>query len=354
MDFNEFYQYLHAIQQVVKPRTTTPDKQAEVINDLFLFLNDSRTHIFPEPLCTKAIQYFCYFVEEILPHLGCDPTAQQEIAGQYTELITHLIASRTRANQLEQELGKIIKKLRDGVADLDNEFTGTLLLLFQQFLTTQDSQQAAFLAALQAQLPPIREKYTEKQIGDLFDQFLHVLTVEKPEIASQPELSNFRELFGYILRSYFAGNTVLIHIKTGQGRIVPLRVLVDRHRAGVHVEFWHHTVDHDMQASADIARFLARKYLLEEFERDLPEQAAICCQFLYPAEEYRDASASLMIGLQMIGEVLGLEGDPQTVVTGAVDQYGNVLGVGWIPQKFNAIQEYEQITRLRQRPITCL
>ncbi len=346
MPFDLFYKYLYEIHKVVSADSASPDNLTEVINDLFLFLNDRQGHIFPEPLCSQAIQYFRYFSESVLPQLDCEIEEQQEIEEEYQSQILSLQKAAEVAEYLEREIGKIIQRLRTGTSELDYEFAETLLSLFQQFLSAHDSRHLSLLQEFQKRLPAIREQYTKQQILEVFDQFLHILTVEKSGFAAHPQLTNFREIFEYVLHAYFAGNTVLIRVKSNQGRIVPLLVAVDCNHTTHHVEFFYHEVDEEMQASADIARRLARQYLLDEFEREIPEQTAVRCHFLYPAAGYQDTSASMMIGLQIIGEVLKLEGDPSTLITRAVEQFGIITGVGWIPQKVKAAIEHQQISRL--------
>jgi hypothetical protein len=146
----------------------------------------------------------------------------------------------------------------------------------------------------------VQGEFNYTRVLKLFERLVDVppRKITESSLAYQSEMSNFREMFEYVLHSYFEGKALLVDT-LGHGIVMPLWVSVDCSRTSEHVEFWNHTVDAEMQASADIARSLARTYLIEECEREIPEKVAVQCQFPNPAVGYRDTSASLLIGMKI-------------------------------------------------------
>jgi tetratricopeptide (TPR) repeat protein len=349
MYFVNFYKYLHEAHKAIRAGPTSLDVQAVAINDLFLFLDNHRTQRFPSLLYTQAMQMLQWYREHVLPNLeGYNEEDRQEITENYKTLIASMNESSGVSQNIENALYQVIQKLVTGTFHHEHEVETALVEIARNFPGIEDiPRTTSIFQTFLRRFRSVQKEFNYTQTLKLFERLLDVSSGKSAELslAHQSEMSNFREMFEYVLRSYFEGKVVLVD-HFGHGIVMPLWVSVDCARTSEHVEFWNHTVDAEMQASADTARSLACTYLIEECDREIPEQTAVQCQFPNPAVGYRDTSASLLIGIKIVGEVLGLESDPATAVTGEVEHFGNVLGVGWIPEKMNAAREHEGIKRI--------
>jgi predicted S18 family serine protease len=61
---------------------------------------------------------------------------------------------------------------------------------------------------------------------------------------------------------------------------------------------------------------------------------------------YNDTSASLLVCLKVIGDVLDMEIDPHTVVSGEVDESGKILPVACLAEKVLAAQRHPEIRHM--------
>ncbi|MCP4398619.1 MAG: hypothetical protein GY801_15145, partial [bacterium] len=91
----------------------------------------------------------------------------------------------------------------------------------------------------------------------------------------------------------------------------------------------------------------ARNFLEEHFP-EIIENRSLCvkCRFQNPTAEYNDTSASLLVGLKLIGDVLDIEIDPQTLVSGEVDESGKILPVTCTAEKTKAAEKHPGIHQI--------
>jgi GTPase SAR1 family protein len=285
MVFIELWNYLHDAHRAIQEGLLRT--QADTINRLFWLVNAYQYQQFPALLCAQAAWIFGWYLEKVLPFQEYAETDRQEIAEHYQLLITHLEQSAVVSQNIGDEFRREISRLQCKKFD---------------------------------------------RLHEVLDEYVK-------------ENDTIRSLLEYVLHSYFASKAILVDT-FGYGILVPLQISVDPHISCEHVEFWNCAVDTEMQTSADAARSVARRYLLEQFDRKIPEDIAVQCQFFNPAVSYQDSSASLLIGVRIVGEVLGLEHDPTTAVTGEVEPSGKVLGVGNISQKIEAVGQDDGINRI--------
>ncbi len=343
MHFVDLYNHLHDIHNALKTEKVSLEQQTECVNDLFLFLDTHQDHLFPAGLTNQAIQLFQWYLEYVLPELGYEAEDRQAITEDYQELLSSLYTSKALSQQLERKLSHIIGNLRNGTFRHEREVTETLVNVAQVLLKNDQLPSLLFLRTFRKK---IRDGFSRKQILTFFERFVHAFQEsfsDSPELLSA--LSNFQEFCEYILHAHFQGKAVLVDIAR-QGFIMPLWVFVESDKEGERVEFGKHDVDAAMQSSADAARIAACQYLRKICGKDIDDTISVRSQFPFPAVGYRDTSASLLIALQIVGEVLDLDHDPATVVTGEVDELGSILNVGWIQEKANITNTDETIKRV--------
>ena len=352
MHFVELYQKLHDTYKTFKtepPSLETNiegsalEKQEESINDLFLFLDSHRNFLFPELLVCQAMRVCEWYLDDILPGLGYEIEDQQAIADDYADLFTHLQTISQRAHHIEQQFIRVVTGLRKGSFHHEREVTETLMKVVHSHL---DDNQDAGIRCLRTFRKKIRGKFTRKQIVTFVTHFFRAVEEGHTAVPEYLQtLSNIEELCHFVLHEHFQGKAVLVNTDR-RGVIMPLWVTVDSGRTSQNVEFDNHTIDDMMRSSANTARTVASRYLRKVYDKEFKETAAVRCQFPMPWVGYRDTSASLLLAIQIVGDVLDLEPEPAIAVTGEVDASGTVLKIGWIAEKLAAANTDERITRM--------
>ncbi len=352
MHFVELYQKLHDTYKTFKTETpsletniegSALEKQEESINDLFLFLDGHRNFLFPELLVCQAMRVCEWYLDYILPGLGYEIEDQQAIADDYADLFTHLQTISQRAHHIEQQFIRVVTGLRKGSFHHEREVTETLMKVVHSHL---DDNQDAGIRCLRTFRKKIRGKFTRKQIVAFVTHFFRAVEEGYTAVPEYLQtLSNIEELCHFVLHEHFQGKAVLVNTDR-RGVIMPLWVTVDPGRTSQNVEFDNHTIDDMMRSSANTARTLASRYLRKVYDKEFKETVDVRCQFSMPWVGYRDTSASLLLAIQIVGDVLDLDPEPATAVTGEVDASGTVLKIGWIAEKLAAANTDERITRM--------
>lgn len=348
MYFDAFSTVLHEAYCALHADTTELDGQLEALNDLFLFLDTHRQQLFPAVLITQACQMLEFCIEQVLPHLAEQVEECQEILVQYQNLLQSLKTTTVIAKKFEQTCHLLVRNLQTGNYTHEQEIAEALLALARLCAPAYEQQLASLsLQTFRRNTAHEREYEHGAAMLGVVHRFLNDLAREASLADALVRLQQVRfgEMLEYVFHAYFEGKAVFVN-PFGHGVVMPIWVMVDCARTSDHVEFGNYFMDAQMQHSADIARMVACMYLRERFGKPLAENIAVRCHFPNPGVGYRDASASLLIGIKIVGEVLGLEQYPGTAVTGALDDFGHILEVGWVPQKIQAVREYDGVLRI--------
>ncbi len=336
----EFSALLHHLYTVLNAPEISLEQQAECVNDLFLFLDTHHHHNqFPARFLWQAIQIFQWYLEALVPEEQYDEFDFQAVTEDYQRMLTALHKSLERSRRVEKHLARVIERLRTGEFTHEQDALAALLQATQGFVSEIQVPAHSMLRCFRK---GIHDGLGRDQIFKFFERFFRVLRQENAFV--QP-LFSFQELCEDTLQTYFQGKTVLVDI-TRQGFIIPMQVVVDQHKTSENVEFSRHKVDVTMQSSANTARTLACQYLQSTCQQNIDETLWVRCHFSFPAAGYRDTSASLLLAVQIVGEVLNLEHAPTTVVTGEISEEGSILRVGWIQEKINAVDADARIERI--------
>ena len=345
MYFTEFWTHLHKAHIAVKQ--ASPEIQATTINALFLFLQERSDLLFPALFYEKAITLLRWYLTDILPKQGYADHDLRIIAAEYNALLAQIQGSREDAQDFERMFEAILCRLQQGDYPTSRSVATAVLHIF---CDPQDAEAVTLGFQdrdIQKSFNQLQTTWSALHASQFFTPLLDLLTerTEASGLNLRRAISDVRELFDYTLKAHFQGKAVFVDTFF-QGYIMPIWVSVDISRSSQHVEFVNRHVDPAMQASADIARSLARQYLMHALGENIPEHLTVQCWFPDPAVSYQDTSLSVLIGLKIVGEMAGIEADPATAVTGEVNQFGQVGSVGYLPQKIEAARSYPGITRM--------
>ena len=324
MLFKDLWDCLYNAHHAIKSGSL--EKQDETINALFRFLDNRRNQQFPSLLCEQAIQISSWYLERVLPALEYEEQDRQDIARHYEEFLEHLKACGTASQKIEKAFERLIEQIRNGTFIRVHEVAEALSEIVRDFFHLQDLQgfQNPFRSdhQFQQRLQSLRDNFRYDQAAAFFKDFFDVFLKDSNSSSScRLAIHNFTNMFEYILDSYFHAKAVLVD-PFRHGQIMPLWVTVDADKTSEHVEFWNQNIDPTMQESADIARDIARQYLMNEYERNVPEKIFVQCQFPHFDVSFKDTSASLLLGIRIVEEVLGVKSKPATVITGGVGRTG--------------------------------
>lgn len=319
------------------------EEQEDSINDLFLFLDAHRDFLFPQLFVRQAMRICQWYHDYILPALEYSAEDQQAIADDYDELFARLHTISQQASHIEEQIIQVVTGLRKGKFRHEREVAETLMKASQIHL--YNNQDANF-QCLRTFRKKIRGAFNRKHIVALITDFFRIIKIGYHAVPEDLQrLTNIEELCHFALYEYFQGKAVLVNTDR-RGIIMPLWVTVDPVQTSQNVEFDNHTIDEMMRSSSNIARKVASGYLRKIYDKEFKETVAVRCKFPMLWVGYRDTSASLLLAIQIVGDVLDLDPEPATVVTGEVDTSGTVLKVGWIAEKLAAANHDEQIMRM--------
>jgi hypothetical protein len=147
----------------------------------------------------------------------------------------------------------------------------------------------------------------------------HVIPFFEAMIAQlSPEIKEFfgymSTLFWHQLHEFIQIKAVLVNTKTKEALITRLDVTTSLESKGLDTLDVENTVDDRMEQSCWNAVQAARTSLEDQFPDTLKDKVLrITCRFPNPTVTYNDTSASLLVCLKVIGDVLDMEIDQQTV-----------------------------------------
>lgn len=339
--FKELWNLLHDAYKAINKKESLRN-QAERIDLLFNFLNTSRNLYFPSLLIVQAARMLTWYVREVLPCPGYAEADAREIAEEYAALIARLDQAAVASSHIEQRFHELCSRLQRKELDRLQDVAIDVFKIYKQHAAAACKTSLPACEALEERFDKLRSSFSAAHATAFFDAFFNLLFDHS---SSQPADGNYlRPLFEYSVHTYFESHAALVDT-FGQGILTPFTVRVESHSTGAHVDFGTHEVDAAMQNSADVARAVARTYLLTHFDLDLPEQIAVHCRFANPAVGYQDTSIGLLLGIRMVGKMLGLENEPSTIVSGEIDPLGTLVKVGDIPAKIEALRQAVRIER---------
>lgn len=338
--FRDLRDLLQTAHEAIKQESLW--SQADNINRLFDFLDVSRKQYFPSLFTGQAARMLNSYVREALPRMGYAEADAREIAEEYAALITHLEQGASDSSSIEQKFYDLCSRLQRGEFERIQDAAAEVYKLYAHYVTGGCPTPLSAFDSLEERFDKLRTNFNATHATAFFDALFDLLFDHS---SSQPiEDWRLRRLFEYCVQTYFESHAVLVDT-FGQGMLTPFTVFVEPHNTSEHVDFGTHEVDAEMQRSADIARAVARTYLLEQFEREIPARLTVCCRFANPAAGYQDTSIGLLLGIRIVGKILGLENEPSTIISGEIDPLGILVKVGDIPQKIETLRQTGRIKR---------
>ena len=319
---------------------------------------------FVYPLLTDVLLFYC---RNVLPDLGISAEDQRIVREEFEDTIIHLNTREQTAKRLEAQLKQFFLQVKSGTFDSFEEVVSELVeILCASSGFCLSGRDTAGDVKQKATLTDGKEHGQKKEISPCFSpsvgqkQFRafkkspftasHVIPLFEVILAS-PEI---KMLFGYMatlfwhqLYEFVHMKAVLVNTKTKEALITRLDVTTSLESKGLDNLLFESTVDDRMEHSCWNAVQATRTSLEDQFHEILKNKVLrITCRFPNPIAGHHDTSASLLVSLKVIGDVLDMEIDPHTLVSGEVDESGRILPISCVVEKVLAAQYHLDIQRL--------
>jgi hypothetical protein len=373
MNASPIWKHLQHVQQELKAGSLeTQDIAISALQDSLDTPGSVFLPSFVYPLLTNVLRFYC---QNILPSIGVALADQRIVRTGFDQTLCHLSFQEQIAKDLEAQFKHLFLQLKSGAFEsVDNLVTG----LHEMIMTTIPRLSAGYRVyssadaiskTLDDSLRSLRLRSGQASTGVShasipllggvrggLEKSYH--TLQKSPFTSAHVIPFFeamivqlppeiKELFGYIsalfwhqLHEFIQIKAVLVNPKTKEALITRLDVTTSLESKGLDTLNFESTVDDRMEQSCWNAIQAARVFLEDQFPDTLKDWSfRVSCRFPNPTAGYTDTSASLLVGLKIIGDVLDLEIDPRTVVSGEVTESGKILPVARMAEKVLTAQQ---------------
>lgn len=357
ISLSRIWEQLQRVQQELKQGSReTQDTAITALQDA---LETCLSLFFPSfvyPLLTDVLHFYC---RKVLPYMGIPAEDQRIVREEFEKTITHLNTQEHTAKLLESQLKQFFLHVKSGALDSIEDIVTVLCetlssraekdkKFFQQIrvnprhprhlrsIPSSDRSLEKFYRAFK------KSPFTESHVIPFFEAIIAQLP---PEIKTL--FVYMATLFWFQLHEFVHMKAVLVNTKTKEAQITRLDVTTSLESKGLDTLDFENTVDDRMYNSCWNAVQAARKFLEARFTEIIGDTSlCVKCRFQNPIAIYNDTSASLLVGLKVVGDVLDLAVDPQTVVSGEVNESGKILPVACVAEKVLAAQHHPDIQRL--------
>ena len=319
------------------------ETQDEATNDVQHFLDNSCTSLFPSnlyPQCVDVLKFYCI---SILPRLSMSDEDRQSVCRNFERTIYRLNTQETIAKALEAQFKQMFSQIRSGkIISVEHLVAAIHTIVVSQSGEITSSFNIQYDKELEKTYRTLVKKqpFTSSHALPFFQTLISRVLPE--ELQGQFEYA--KALFWDQLHECVQMKAVLVNPITKDALIARLHIETSLEPSGLDELRFENTVDDKMYLSCWHALQAARRFLEEHFPDLLKNQSLhVTCCFQNPVMEYNDASASLSLGIRVIGDVLDMEIDLHALVSGEIDASGKIIPVANIPEKFEAAEQHDYI-----------
>lgn len=365
------WQQLQCVQEAV--RQESREAQDIAIAALQDTLATGPPSLFPSfvyPLLTDVLHFYC---RNVLPSLGISIEDLRVVREAFERTITHLNTQESTAKQIEVQLKQLFAQVKSGGFETIEELVRALRGIAlsgnaditsghpfpaskrkqtQNRQETGESHSSGRLSVLdlsalrfgsRAYRTLQRSPFTAQHVMSFFDALLDDALPDDTREA----VAAIYDLFWHQLHELLDIKSVLVNPKAKEALIMHFDIRSFLQSNGFDELVIKNTSDNQLYCSCWNAVQAARAFLEEYFPDVLKNRSLhVSCRFPNQIAEYTDTSTSLLVSLKVIGDVLDLEIEPHTVVSGEVDVSGKILPVACMAEKMLAAQQHPEIHRI--------
>ena len=344
MHTSDLWKHVQRVQQEL--RHGSFDSQDEAMNTLHIHLDEPCVALFPSFVYPHLVEVLRFYCREMLPRLIMSSDEErQDIRASIERTINRLKNQESLAKDLEARFKQMFLQVRSGmVKSVEDVVTALHTIVVSQSDEIAASDTIRYNKKLEKQYRDLkRSPFTSSNVMPFFEVLISTTLPE--EVKEQFEYVKL--LFWDQLNDLLQMKAVLVNTLNKKALITRLDVETALQPLGLDELEFENTVDDSMYLSCWKAVQAARAFLEKQFPGILNDQSLhVTCRFPNPAAEYNDASASLLVGLKVVSDVLDMEIDPQVVVSGEVDDAGRILPVDHVAEKLEAAEQHPAIQQL--------
>ena len=321
------------------------DAQEAAIIALQQYLKKHASILFPSFIYPLVGDIFTYYWREVLPQRHILNEAAFSAIRKNLDSLRHTLhLNEWIARKLEKKFEAFFLQVKEKMFDSVEELAAVFLsIVTWQAERSGKTDCSIRTKSLQQSYRSIRNSpFNSKHVVPFFEDLID-------RLLSDPLRAQFlrmEDLFWEQLFTLIEMKVVLVDTRNETAVLSPLIVESALHDRGVDMIQAKNIIDEEMKFSFDNAVHAARIFLEKHFPEVIHHQfIRVECHFQDLIASYQDTSASLMIAVKIIGDLLDLEIDPAAVISGAVDERGNVFPVKHIPQKIHAVERYPNLQR---------
>ena len=332
------WRHLQRVRQELN--TGSLETQDIAISALQEYLDESCAELFPSCVYPQLRDVLQFYNVHVLPSLGLSEKDQKIVHTGIDSTITNLNQQEQIAQRFEVRCKRLFLEIKTGQLPALADVAADL----QRLLCSRSAKQPLRLPkALEKQYRALQHTpFTAKHVIPFFEDLASNLSP-----AVQAAFIPVQKLFWHQLHDLLQMKAVLVQTKTCEAFVTRLDVSAAFESAGLDTLDFENSIDNRMYRSCWNALQAARHFLQEEAPDMLRERSLrVACRFPNPIAEYHDTSASLLVGLKIVGDLLDLEIDSHTLVSGNVDGSGRILAVEHVVEKIAAAQAHPKIERI--------
>lgn len=336
----DIWKHLQRVQDALT--SGDPNTQDGAIAALQDYLEESYSDLFPSFLYPQFIKFLRYYCTHVLPDLNMITEDRQRVEDGFLRTIERLQIQEEMARVLETQFHQFFLQVKSGAVASVQE-------LLTRLWTILDNHQERVPAVL---IPKpvektfqavLRSPFTSARVQSFFDTLISDMLPE----TIQKKFSEIQRVFWHQLQEFLHMKAVLVSPLTQEAQITRLDVTTSLATSGIDNLTFENTVDDRMYQSCWMAVQAARSFLEHHFPHEIKDHSLkVTCRFVNPTAQYSDASASLLVGLKVVGDILEMAIDPAVLVSGAVDESGQIVPVGYVTAKIAAADAAPRIHRL--------
>lgn len=323
---------------------TFKSRDAEIAA-LQTYLYESKTCVFPSfvyPYLREVLNFYC---REILPQLNMSPEDLQWIRQSFEDTLGRVHFLEEQAELLEKRFRTFFLNVKMGMLPSVEDIVTALWtsIVPDNQKNILNNGRGIVSEELRKYFQMLRRSsFASSELISFFTTLLSQLPSPLREMFMSTE-----EIFWHQLNDLLQLKAVLVNPLTKQAQLLRFDVNASLESRGIDELILDSTIDDRMRHSCWNALQAARTFLETHFPTAIRNQAIqVRCSFSNALASYSDASASLLVGVKVIGDILNLEIDPKTVISGEVDKSGKVLPVKSIDKKLEAAERHIDIHSL--------
>lgn len=354
MKHSELWKQLHAIHHLLQPGTSDDDRDS-ASNRLRDYLEGAWSEYFPSFEYECSLNILNSYDKKILQRLNLPDSHRQLIQDSFNETIRELGVKKRMAEMLEAQVKSLLYQVKQHTLKSVREVIAALTAIMASQNPTPSTGQENWQET--GNLKTFEPEYRELQ--KTFFSSSQVIPFFEKLLANMPE--QFRAQFAPIKYLFWDQLYELLQIKVIL--VDPVRNDVKITRLDIEtslelkkpdkpVDFVENKegqkiVDQRMLDSCTEALQAAQNFLEHEYPEIIKNNfLQIRCRFQDPLAKYSDASASLVVGMKIIGDVLKREIKPNILISGELTESGQVRPVNHIDKKIKAAERRPDITSI--------